>query len=148
MAEDMRFAVVSARFNSLITERLVAGAVESLQRHGASDAQIDVTWVPGVWELPLACQWVSAQRKPTAIVALACVIRGATSHFDQIVSGATNSLRGLMEREGIPVAHGLLACDSMEDAQARAGLKHGNKGEEAALAALELADLRRRLHGA
>ncbi len=140
-----RFGIVASRFNGLVTDALVAGALRTFARYGVGEDRVTVVRVPGVWELPLAARWLIEAQPLDALVALACVIRGATAHFDQIVGGATSALRNLTETAHVPIAHGIVATDDAEDALSRAGMKHGNKGEEAVLAALEMASLRARL---
>lgn len=141
-----RVGIVVGRFNELITERLLAGARACLEEHGIDD--IDVAWAPGAWELPLAAQHLIEKRRCAGVVAIGCVIRGDTPHFDYVAGAAATGLRGLAERTGVPVAFGVLTTDTMEQALARAGGKAGNKGWEAALAVLEMMDLVARLEAA
>jgi 6,7-dimethyl-8-ribityllumazine synthase len=143
-----RFAVVASRFNERVTQKLVDGALEAFVRHGARSEDIDVVWVPGAWELPMAAYWLLASERYNALVAVGAVIRGETPHFDHVAREAT---RGLADAAGAfetPVALGVLTCDTLEQAMARAGGDHGNKGWDAALAALEMADLHDLLDGA
>jgi 6,7-dimethyl-8-ribityllumazine synthase len=140
-----RIGIVVSRFNDLITERLLAGARSCLLDSGIDEADIDVAWVPGAWELPLAAQKLVELRGCDAVVALGCVIRGDTPHFDFVAGAAATGLAGVQERTGVPVAFGVLTTDTMEQALARAGGKAGNKGWEAALAVLEMVDLVARL---
>ncbi|MCC6928595.1 MAG: 6,7-dimethyl-8-ribityllumazine synthase [Gemmatimonadaceae bacterium] len=143
-----RIAVVVSRFNETITQRLVEGALDALTRHGVAFDDVDVFWVPGAWELPFAARRVLASDRYDACVALGAVIRGDTPHFDIV---ANESARGLMQASAeldVPVANGVLTCDTMEQAEARAGGAHGNKGWDAAMAALEMADLFGRLDAA
>jgi 6,7-dimethyl-8-ribityllumazine synthase len=140
-----RIGIVVSRFNDLITERLLAGARASLLDHGVNDEDIDVAWAPGAWELPLAAQHLIAQRGCVAIIALGCVIRGDTPHFDFVAGAASTGLSSLSAQSGVPIAFGVLTTDTMEQALARAGGKAGNKGWEAALAVLEMIDLIRKL---
>jgi 6,7-dimethyl-8-ribityllumazine synthase len=136
-----RVGIVVGRFNDLITERLLSGARACLLEHGVEDADVDVAWAPGAWELPLAAQHLVERRGCAAVVALGCVIRGDTPHFDFVAGAAATGLGNLQARTGVPVAFGVLTTDTMEQALARAGGKAGNKGWEAAQAALEMLDL-------
>lgn len=147
-AAGRRFAIVASRFNSRVAELLVAGAVDCLRRHGADD--ITLVRVPGAWEIPQAAEELAAgaagETRFDAIVALGVVIRGETPHFDYICSACSRGLASLSKRHRIPVGFGVLTCDTSQQAEERAGGKAGNKGWEAALAALEMADLFARLH--
>lgn len=143
-----RIGIAVSRFNDLITERLLAGARTSLIDHGVEESSIDVAWTPGAWELPLAAQQLISKRGCAGIIALGCVIRGDTPHFDFVAGAAANGLSNLSARTGVPVAFGVLTTDTMEQALARAGGKAGNKGWEAALALLEMLDLIRTLETA
>jgi 6,7-dimethyl-8-ribityllumazine synthase len=136
-----RFAIVVTRFNSLVTEQLVAGAKDCLLRHGVDEEAIDLYRVPGAWELPPAVSRVAALGKHDGVIALGCVIRGGTPHFEYVAGEATRGL-GLAAREAsIPVSLGVLTTDTVDQALERAGTKAGNKGWDAALSALEMADL-------
>ena len=144
-AAGRRFAIVASRFNSRVVEQLVSGAVDCLRRHGADD--ITVVRVPGAWEIPQAAEELAAgEPRYDAIVALGVVIRGETPHFDYICSSCSRGLSSLSKRHRIPVGFGVLTCDTSQQAEERAGGKAGNKGWEAALAALEMADLFAQLH--
>lgn len=139
-----RFCLVASRFNRLVVERLVEGARTVLEEAGVEEEDLDLVWVPGAWELP----WAAARAVNggyDAVVALGCVIRGETPHFDYICEAATRGLGELTVRGEVPVTLGLLTCDTADQARERAGGSHGNKGAEAAEAALELADLAGRL---
>lgn len=139
-----RFCLVASRFNRLVVERLVEGARTVLEEAGVEQEDLDLVWVPGAWELP----WAAARAVDggyDAVVALGCVIRGETPHFDYICEAATRGLGELTVRGEVPVTLGLLTCDTADQARERAGGSHGNKGAEAAEAALELADLAGRL---
>jgi 6,7-dimethyl-8-ribityllumazine synthase len=136
-----RFGIVVARTNSLITERLLDGALDCLLRHGADDANITVVKVPGAYELPVAVQNLCAGKSVQAVIALGCVIRGGTPHFDYVAGEASKGITAASLDSRIPVAFGLLTCDNLEQALERAGAKGGNKGWEAALSAIEMADL-------
>ncbi|NUQ21618.1 MAG: 6,7-dimethyl-8-ribityllumazine synthase [Gemmatimonadaceae bacterium] len=140
-----RFAVVASRFNETITQKLVEGAVDALTRHGASFDDVDLVWVPGAWELPAAVRRLLASDRYDAIVAVGAVIRGDTPHFDYVAGEASRGLADASTEFDKPIGFGLLTCDTMEQAEARAGGAHGNKGWDAALAALEMADLFDRL---
>jgi 6,7-dimethyl-8-ribityllumazine synthase len=136
-----RVAVVVSRFNETVTRALVEGALDALVRHGVAFDDIDVIWVPGAWELPLAARHAMASDQYEAIVALGAVIRGDTPHFDFVAGEASRGLADASRDSEIPLGFGLLTCDTMEQAMARCGGEHGNKGWDAALAALEMADL-------
>lgn len=136
-----RFALVASRFNELVTERLVAGARSCLLQHGVAEEDLDLIWVPGAWELPLGVRAAIRRGGYAGIVALGCVIRGETPHFDYVAGGAANGLSALMLESDLPIALGLLTTDTPDQALARAGGKSGNKGWEAALSALEMAGL-------
>jgi 6,7-dimethyl-8-ribityllumazine synthase len=136
-----RYAIVVSRTNSLVTERLLSGCLDGLLRHGVDDGAVDVVWVPGAYELPLVAKAVCAKKKHVAVIALGCVIRGGTPHFDYIAAEAAKGIAQASLESGLPVAFGVLTCDNLEQALERAGAKGGNKGWEAALSALEMADL-------
>jgi 6,7-dimethyl-8-ribityllumazine synthase len=140
-----RIAVVASRFNEPITKKLVDGAMDALVRHGVAYGDVDLVWVPGAWELPAAARVLLASERYDALVAVGAVIRGETPHFDYV---AGESARGLADASAAfetPIGFGLLTCDTTAQAEARAGGDHGNKGWDAALAALEMADLFDRL---
>ena len=141
----LRVAVAVARFNELVTERLLAGAVSALTDCGVDPDAIDVVWVPGGYELPQAASWLAGQGRHDAVVCLGAVLRGETPHFDYVCGPAAAGISRVGLETGIPVAFGLLTCDTLEQALHRAGGKAGNKGGEAARAALEMVDLRRRI---
>jgi 6,7-dimethyl-8-ribityllumazine synthase len=136
-----RIAVVVSRFNETVTRALVDGALDALVRHGVSFDDIDIIWVPGAWELPLAARHAMASDRYEAVIALGAVIRGDTPHFDFVAGEASRGLADASRDSEIPLGFGLLTCDTMEQAMARCGGEHGNKGWDAALAALEMADL-------
>jgi len=142
-----RFGMVAARFNARLVELLVTGAVDCLRRHGVAPADVHLVRVPGAWEIPQAAEELAAAGRVDALVALGVVIRGETPHFDYICSACSSGLAGIATRHRLPVGFGVLTCDSSEQAAERAGGKAGNKGWEAALAALEMADLFARLRG-
>jgi 6,7-dimethyl-8-ribityllumazine synthase len=145
---ERRFAVVASRFNQQIVEKLVDGALDALVRHGTSADDVDVIWVPGAWELPIAARRLLALDRYDALVAVGAVIRGDTPHFDYVAGEASRGLARAGEDFETPIGFGLLTCDNDEQALARAGGAHGNKGWDAALAALEMADLFDRLDAA
>jgi 6,7-dimethyl-8-ribityllumazine synthase len=136
-----RVAVVASRFNETVTRALVDGALDALVRHGVAFDDIDVIWVPGAWELPLAARHAMASDRYEAVVALGAVIRGDTPHFDYVAGEASRGLADAARDSEIPLGFGLLTCDTMEQALARSGGEHGNKGWDASIAALEMADL-------
>ena len=143
-----RFAVVASRFNETVTQKLVDGALDALVRHGAAADDVDVVWVPGAWELPSAARRLLASERYDALVALGAVIRGDTPHFDYVAGEASRGLASASTDFETPIGFGLLTCDTMAQAEARAGGEHGNKGWDAAVAALEMADLFARLDAA
>ena len=145
IARDLRFAIVAARFNDMIVDSLIRGAVDTLVRHGAAEKQIEIVRVPGAYDLPLIVQKLAALKRCDAIVALGAVIRGATPHFDHVAGQCAAGLARVSLETGVPVAFGVLTTDTIEQAIERAGTKAGNKGADAALTALELANLLRRL---
>jgi len=147
LARDLRFALVAARFNDSIVENLVRGAIDALLRHGASEKQIELIRVPGAFDLPLIVRRAAASRRFDAVIALGAVIRGATPHFDLVAGQCAAGLARASEETGVPVAFGVLTTDTIEQAVERSGTKAGNKGVDAALAALELANLLRRMDG-
>jgi 6,7-dimethyl-8-ribityllumazine synthase len=136
-----RIALLVSRFNGAITERLVEGARDCLVRHGVADGDIDVVRVPGAWELPATAARVAELHRHDAIIALGCVIRGATPHFDHVAGEASSGLGAVARQQSIPVIFGVLTTDTIEQAVERAGTKAGNKGWDAALSALEMINL-------
>ena len=145
VARDLRFAIVASRFNEFVVDSLLRGAVDTLLRHGTAEKQIDVIRVPGAFDLPFVARRVAASKRYDAIVALGAVIRGATPHFDHVAGQCAAGLARVADDTGVPVAFGVLTTDTIEQAIERAGTKAGNKGADAALCALELANLLRRL---
>ncbi|HJV21650.1 MAG TPA: 6,7-dimethyl-8-ribityllumazine synthase [Holophagaceae bacterium] len=137
-----RFALVCARWNDFIVERLVLGAQDCILRHGGTESQIDVIKVPGSFELPLAAKWAAQSGKYAGVCVLGTVIRGGTPHFDMIAAEVTKGVAAVSLESGVPMAFGVLTTDSVEQAIDRAGVKHGNKGWEAAQSLLEMVDLR------
>jgi 6,7-dimethyl-8-ribityllumazine synthase len=146
--EHRRFAVVASRFNQVIVEKLVDGALDALVRHGVAADDVDVVWVPGAWELPIVARRLLSSERYDALVAVGAVIRGDTPHFDYVAGEASRGLATASVDFETPIGFGLLTCDNDEQAQERAGGAHGNKGWDAALAALEIADLFGRLDAA
>jgi 6,7-dimethyl-8-ribityllumazine synthase len=145
VARDLRFAIVAARFNEYIVDSLIRGAVDALLRHGAGEKQIEVIRVPGAFDLPFVVRKVAASKRYDAVVALGAVIRGATPHFEHVAGQCAAGLARAADETGVPVAFGVLTTDTIEQAIERAGTKAGNKGADAALCALELANLLKRL---
>jgi 6,7-dimethyl-8-ribityllumazine synthase len=139
--EGARFAIIASRWNPRITDTLVAGARKTFADHGVAEEAVDVIRVPGAWELPVVAARLAVAGQHAAIVALGCVVRGDTRHYEQVADGCSDGLMRVALDYGVPVANGVLAVDRFEDAQARAGGSHGNKGEEAALVVLEMAQL-------
>ncbi len=144
-ARGLRFGVVGARFNDFIVDRLVDAAVDTLLKHGADPADVHVVRVPGAFEMPLALAKLAASRRYDALVALGCVIRGATAHFDYVAGEVSRGVAEASLAHELPIGFGVLTVDTLEQAIDRAGGKAGNKGAEAALAAVEMATLLRRL---
>jgi 6,7-dimethyl-8-ribityllumazine synthase len=142
-ASGLRFAMVVSRFNDLLSTRLLEGALDCLTRHGARDEDLTVVKVPGAWELPLAASRLAESAKVDGVVALGVLIRGATPHFDVIAAESAKGLAQAALGSGVPVSFGVLTCDSLEQALERSGSKAGNKGWQAALAAIEMVQLYR-----
>jgi len=136
-----RVAVVVARFNELVTRKLLAGALEGLRAHGVADEDTDVAWVPGAFELPVVAKRLAASGLYDAVICLGAVIRGETPHFDHVAGQAATGIREVSVASGLPVIFGVLTTETLEQAIARAGGDHGNKGWDAAAAALEMASL-------
>ena len=136
-----RIAVLASRFNENITQKLTDGAVDALVRHGVAFDNLDIVWVPGAWELPIAARWLAAGERYDALVGLGAVVRGDTPHFDYVAGEASRGLAETSRDFDIPIGFGLLTCDTMQQAEDRAGGAHGNKGWDAAMAALEMASL-------
>jgi 6,7-dimethyl-8-ribityllumazine synthase len=145
VVRDAKFTLVASRFNDFIVESLIKGALSCLRRHGANDADLDLVRVPGAYELPLAVGKVAAARRADGIVALGAVIRGATPHFDYVAGECTRGVCAAAREHGMPIGVGILTVETIEQALERAGTKAGNKGEEAALAVIEMVNLLRRL---
>ena len=146
-AADERFAIVVSRFNDLITERLTAGAIDTIVRLGGEADAIDVYQVPGAFEIPLTASRLASSTRYSAVICLGAVIQGATSHHEYINSQVSAGLMSVMQSSGIPVTFGVITCESMEQALDRAGGKAGNKGREAASAAIEMVSLLKKIDG-
>lgn len=144
-ASGLKVAIVVSRFNSFITERLLAGALDGLQRHGGDPDKIDIIKVPGSWEVPLAAGELARQHRYDAIICLSAVIRGETPHFDYVAGEAAKGIAQVASETGVPVAFGVLTTNTLEQAIDRAGAKGGNKGFDAAMTAIEMANLLRQL---
>lgn len=143
VCRNSKFVLVVGRFNSFITQPLLDGALDTLKRHGAQDNELDVVWVPGAFELPLAVKRLAESKKYDAVIALGCVIRGGTPHFEYVAGECVKGIAQVMMQTGLPVAFGVLTVDSIDQAVERAGTKAGNKGAEAALSAIEMVNLMR-----
>ncbi len=141
VATGKKFAIVASRFNEFITSKLIDGAVDVLVRHGAQEAAIDVVWVPGAFEIPAVAKKIAGKKKHDAVICLGCVIRGATPHFDYIAAEASKGIALVGMQSDLPVVFGVLTTDNIEQAIERAGTKVGNKGADAAMAAIELVSL-------
>ena len=146
-ASPYRFGIVVSRFNEFITRRLLDAALDCLRRHGAEEKSIDVHYCPGAFEIPQVAQELALAAKHDAIICLGCVIRGETPHFEHIARSVTEGVARVAHETNIPVIFGVLTTESLEQAINRAGAKAGNKGWDAALAAIEMADLRKTISG-
>lgn len=142
-----KFAIVVARFNHFITDRLLEGALDGLRRHGVADERITVARTPGCWELPLAIRRLASSKKYDAVIALGAVIRGSTPHFDYVAGECAKGCASVMMETGVPVIFGVLTTDTIEQAVERAGTKAGNKGWDASLAAIEMVSLDKAMAG-
>ena len=140
-----RFAILASRWNPRVTEALVAGARKAFRDNGVEDGAVDLVRVPGAWELPLVAARLAAAKSHVAVVALGCVVRGDTRHYEHVADRCAEGLMRVALDHRLPVLNGVLAVERFEDAEARAGGSHGNKGEEAALAAIEMANLMEKL---
>lgn len=144
-AEGMRFAIVVARWNAVITDRLLEGALDALLRSGATRGDIEIVRVPGAWEVPAAARTLAEQGSVDAIIALGCLLRGETAHYEAIYNEVSRGIGQSQQETGIPHSFGVLTCENLEQALNRAGIKAGNKGFEAASAAIEMVSLRRKI---
>lgn len=141
VARDYKFAIVVSRFNEFISKSLLSGAMDSLKRHEAADDSIDVAWVPGSFEIPLVAKKLAASGDYDAVICLGAVIRGNTPHFDYVAAEVSKGVARVGLETGVPVAFGIITADTLEQAVDRAGAKAGNKGWQAALTAIEMANL-------
>jgi 6,7-dimethyl-8-ribityllumazine synthase len=146
-ASGKRFAILISRWNEFLTNKLLGGAVDAIVRHGGDDAKITQIWVPGSFEIPLAALKVAQSEKYDAVICLGCVIRGQTPHFDYVANEVAKGIAQASLQTGVPIAFGVITADSLEQAIDRSGAKHGNKGADAALAAIEMANLLPELGG-
>ncbi len=144
-AEGFKFCIIMSRFNDFITSHLLNGAVDALLRHGASEDDIEVIKVPGSFEIPLAAKKIALKGNHDAIICVSAVIRGATPHFDYVAAEVSKGIAQTMLDTGVPVAFGVITSDTLEQAIERAGTKSGNKGWDAALSAIEMVDLMKKL---
>jgi 6,7-dimethyl-8-ribityllumazine synthase len=144
-AKGSRFAIVISRFNSFISDRLLSGAMDALERHGASQDDISIVWVPGSFEIPPVARKLAVSKNYDAVVCLGALLRGETPHFDYLSSTVTKELGAIGMESNIPVINGVLTCNTMEQAVDRAGLKTGNKGFDACVAAIEMVELLKQL---
>lgn len=144
-ARGLRFGIVASRFNDFIVDKLLSGATEALLKHGAEPGDIEIARVPGAFEMPLALQKLAASRRHDALIAVGCVIRGATPHFDYVAGEASRGVASISTTHDIPVGFGILTVDTIEQAIERAGTKAGNKGADAAISVIEMATLLRQM---
>jgi 6,7-dimethyl-8-ribityllumazine synthase len=144
-AADGRFTLIASRFNAFVVDALVEGALDALRRHGVAESAVTLVKVPGAWELPLAARKVAEAGSADAVIVLGAVIRGGTPHFDYVAGQAAGGLAAVQAETGVPVSFGLLTTDTIEQAIERSGTKAGNKGADAAMTALEMVSLCRRL---
>ncbi|MBW7865191.1 MAG: 6,7-dimethyl-8-ribityllumazine synthase [Candidatus Hydrogenedens sp.] len=142
---DRRFGIIASRFNEFITVKLLGGALDTLKRHGVPEENITVAWVPGAFEIPLVAKKMAESGQYDAVLALGCVIRGATPHFDYVAAEAAKGVGQTMLQTGVPVMFGILTTENIEQAIERAGTKAGNKGADAAMGALEMVSLMEQL---
>ena len=141
VAEGLKIGIIAARFNEFITSKLVGGAIDALNRHGVPENDIELAWVPGAFEIPLVAQKMALSKRYDAVICLGAVIRGATPHFDLVSNEVSKGIAQVGLQTGVPVIFGVLATDSIEQAIERAGTKAGNKGFDAAMTAIETANL-------
>jgi 6,7-dimethyl-8-ribityllumazine synthase len=147
IGHELRIAIVVSRWNDFITKPLLDGALDTLTRHGVASSAVDVAWVPGSFELPVVAKKFASSGRYQAVIALGCVIRGSTSHYDHVTSGVTSGIAQVGLQTGVPCIFGVVTTESIEQAIERAGSKMGNKGSEAAMAAIEMATLLRQIPG-
>lgn len=141
VGKDLKIGIVVSRFNEFITSKLLSGAIDALIRHGVSESDIDVAWVPGAFEIPLVSKKLAESKKYDAVIALGTVIRGSTTHYDYVCNEAAKGIANASLQTGVPVIFGVVTTENIEQAIERAGTKAGNKGWEAALSAIEMANL-------
>jgi len=144
-ARGLKFAIVVSRFNSLVTQRLLDGALDALRRHEVDENAITIAWTPGSFELPLVAQKLAKSGKYDAVICLGCIIRGDTPHFEYVASETAKGIAQVMLDTGVPVVFGVVTADNLEQALERAGAKAGNRGFDAAMTAMEMANLLRRI---
>lgn len=140
-AKGLKLAIVISRFNSFMTQKMLDGAMDSLIRHGINEKDVDVFWVPGAFEVPVTCKKIASKKTYDGIVAISCVIRGATPHFDYVSSEVSKGIAQVMLESGTPIGFGVVTADTLEQAIERSGSKSGNKGAEAAISVVELVNL-------
>ncbi|HMG03526.1 MAG TPA: 6,7-dimethyl-8-ribityllumazine synthase [Edaphobacter sp.] len=145
LAQGMRFAIVTARWNAVITDRLLQGSLDALHRSGAAKQDVEIVRVPGAWEVPSTARTLAETKKFDAIVTLACLIRGETAHYEAIYNEVARGIGQSQQDTGVPHAFGVLTCETLEQALDRAGVKAGNKGFEAAIAAIEMVSIQRKI---
>lgn len=145
ISKDLRIGIVAARFNEFITSKLIAGAVDALRRHDVDEDQIDLAWVPGAFEIPLAAAKLAKSGRYDAVICLGAVIRGSTTHYDYVCSEVSKGIAQISLSTGLPVMFGVLTTESIEQAIERAGTKAGNKGFDCAMGAIEMVNLLREL---
>lgn len=141
IAKDLKFAIVVGRFNEFIGSKLLSGAMDAFKRHGAQEENIDITWVPGAFEIPLVAKKLAKTKKYDGVICLGAVIRGATSHYDYVCNEVSKGIASVSLETEIPVMFGILTTDTIEQAIERAGTKAGNKGYDAAVSAIEMVNL-------
>jgi len=141
IAKGKKFSIVASRFNNFMTKELVSGCLDTLIRHGASEQDLTVAWVPGAFEIPMVAQKIAKAKDYDAVICLGTVIRGATPHFDYIASEVSKGIARVSQDTGVPVIFGVITADTIEQAVERAGTKDGNKGRDAALSAIEMVNL-------
>lgn len=144
-AADRSFGIVTARFNEFVVRPMLDGALNAIQRHGGDAERVDVAWVPGSYEIPLVARQMALSGRYDAVICLGAVIRGATAHFDYVAGGAASGVTSVMLETNVPVIFGVITTENIEQATERAGTKMGNKGFEAAVSAIEMADLMEKL---
>ena len=147
VSEGLKYGVVVGRFNEFISSKLLGGALDAFKRHGAAESDVEVAWVPGAFEIPLIAQKMAESGKYDAVITLGAVIRGSTPHFDYVCNEAAKGVSAVALKTGVPTIFGVLTVDSIEQAIERAGTKAGNKGYEAAVTAIEMANLTKQLQG-